>query len=446
MKEKPDIFHRYDIRGEAPDEIDTEIVFGVGQALGQLWESGTVVVGRDLRKCSSAFSSALKAGLKSQGLDVVNIGLATTDMVSLKTRKEDYVGGVAVTASHMPPGYGGIKPLNSEGRILHNGEMDELKETYGEIEDSGYGSEVSQDFKEEYIQEIDSRFRELFDGGLEGVKVVVDTGNGMGALVLPDVLEKLGAEVRTLHNRIDPEFPGRDPEPRSDNLGELRDVVKRTGADLGVATDGDADRAVFVDENGDFVSGDESLAILAGKYLEVTDQAVVSINTSEAVEKYIESLGGETIYAPVGAVFTALKCLENGAGFGGQPNGHLMDPEFTPYDSGTLFGAVMAGIVRDRPLSRLREDLPSNSRDRWNVETESKEEKIDEVREKAEEQGWLDRDRYDTLRLETDNGSAVVRPSGSEPLVRVRIESESGKMLEKVRDDVESLGIQKEKR
>lgn len=441
MTENPEVFRKYDIRGEVPEEVNSEIVYKVGKALGRYWKNGEIVVGRDHRNSSKTFQNAMISGLSSQGIDITFIGLATTDLTAYAAMK-DFDGGVMLTASHMPSSYGGIKPLNSAGRILSNDEMQEVKKLYGDIEDQKYGEISSDSYRDEYLESAAERYHELIDE--EPGKVVLDPGNGVGSLLLPDLLEQLGAEVIIVNGELDSDFPSRSPEPREDNLEELADKVVEEGADIGIALDGDADRALFVDENGNTLSGDESLAILSEKYLEHTDEVVTSLNSSEMLEEVAGTKNSDVRHVPVGAVFTALECLDSDAGFGGQPNGHLMDPELVPYDSGTLLGAVMAGIGTLRPLSSIRKDLPDYQMKNWNLETDEKYEVIKNIRKRAEEREWLKGDRYDTLRIDTGQGTAVIRPSGSEPVIRVRIESKDS--INSHEECVRSLIRQKEKK
>ncbi|MFB6292443.1 MAG: hypothetical protein ABEI58_03545 [Candidatus Nanohaloarchaea archaeon] len=427
MRDEPEVFRRYDIRGEVPDEIDEQLVYRLGVCLADYWGSGRVIVGRDGRTASPGFYESLIEGLTSGGCDVVKTGLATTDMVAFLAKQEDATGGVQVTASHMPPDFCGIKPLNSEGRILSNDEMSELKDIYRKrpdfSEDQGGRTAELDKAVERYRKGVVQRFDELFDTDLEGLEIVFDPGNAVGSLALPDVLEQLGAEVRVMNEEIDGDFPGRGPEPNEETLEELKSGVSETGADLGIATDGDADRVMFVDEKGDFVPGDYPLALLGSRYVEEEDAIVCSVNTSQMVEEAVEESGGEVIHAPVGAVFTALRCLEEGLVFGGQPNGHLMDTDFVPYDSGTLFGALLPGLVAEsgKTVSELGEELPEFHLEKADVEVEDREEKMEKLEEKVRKKYEIITD-IDGVKYSTGYAQVLVRPSGSSPLLRVRSE------------------------
>lgn len=442
MRERPEVFRKYDIRGKVPEEIGKELVYHVGQALGCYWDSKEVLVGRDIRSSSEKFYNSIVNGLESQGCKVTLIGLATTDMTALFTRK-DFDAGVQITASHMPAEYGGIKPLNSEGRILSNAEMADVKKIYiREEEFSGRSGEVNEVKKgKEYREALEARYNEIFDlkKDLEDLKVVVDPSCSVGDIGLPHVLRSLGAEVVLINSEYDPDFESHPPEPGPDSSAELQEKVVEEEADLGVMLDGDADRVMFVDENGNFLNGNISLALFAKKYLEFSSEIVVSINTSKILEDVVEQAGGSLVNAPVGAVFTALKCLEKGIVFGGQPNGHLMDSEFVPYDSGSLFGLLMTGIIaeQERGLSEMIDELPVYENLSFNYETDRKNEKMLEVREKAKEKDILREEKFDSLKLDFGEFEVLLRPSGSENKIRVHLEAE--KIPETAQETVEKF-------
>lgn len=445
MRERPEVFRKYDIRGKVPEEIDENLVFHIGQALGRYWSSGDIVVGRDIRESSPKFYNSIIEGLRTQRCKVTQIGLATTDMTALLA-KQDFDAGIQITASHMPPEYGGIKPLNHQGRILSNEEMAEVKKIYlneEQFQDKEKGAVEDIEAEEKYVDALEKRYGEIFDGGLDEMKIVVDSSNSVGDIGLPVALNELGAEVVKINSEHNPDFPAHSPEPGRESSQDLQEKVMEENADYGIILDGDADRAMFVDENGDFLDGNTTLAIFAGKYLEFTDKVVCSVNISKMVEDTVSERGGEIIYAPVGAVFTALECLENDIVFGGQPNGHLMDSEFVPYDSGSFFGLLMAGVLDEsgKKLSELREEVDSYERKQFNFETDRKNKKMLDLREKAVSQDNLESEEFNCLKIGFEGFEVFMRPSGSEKKIRVRLEGEKipEKATEEVRDFMESV-------
>lgn len=378
-------FSPYDFRNE---RMDADVSTIIGESLADYYgNSGTVIVGRDYREESGAVKDGVITGLYEEGCDVRQVGPAPTDMVSFFIDLFGAEGGVSVTASHVPPGYRGLKPLNYQGRILDAEEMEEVftDEVQEFIDNHDFPADIGESYlylgdrdkdnfgvyRELYIEELGRRHDGLFDEFLTGLEVVVDPGNGVGGLTLPPLLEYLGVEEDDLYlinYELDPEFSGRGPDPTAEGaLEPLKKEVVSRDADLGMALDGDADRVVFVNERGEKVSGDESLAILSEKYLSAespedgSGEIAMSANTSQLVEDCIVEKGGKRTYHPVGAVFPAKRALENERVIlGGQPNGHFLDP-YIPYDSGTLFGAVMAGIVKekDESMSQIQDGLPA---------------------------------------------------------------------------------------
>jgi phosphomannomutase/phosphoglucomutase len=443
MREAPEVFKKYDIRGKVPEELDGELVFELGKCLGKFWKSGKICVGRDARESSPDFYKKMISGLKAEGCEVTKLGIATTDMVALAAKKK-FDGGVMITASHMPPSFGGFKPLNSEGRILSNDEMAAVKETYVMEEVAGEeekGESLEEEFTEKYRKRILERYRELFDREPEDLKVVIDSSNSVGKLAAGKILEELGAEVVEINAELDPEFPAHSPEPDEESAQQLSEKVVKEEADFGIIFDGDADRVMFIDENGKFISGDTALGIFAEKYLEFSEKIVLSINTSSEVQEFVRNSGGEITHTPPGAVFTALRCLEHDAVFGGQPNGHLMDTEFVPYDSGTLFGVLLAGIMveKNQKLSDIRKKFEELEKEKFDLETSKKNEKMLEIREKARDRNLIKSERFNSLNLSFKGLNVLLRPSGSEDVIRVRIEAEevSEKDVEAVKSFLE---------
>lgn len=428
MREKPEVFQKYDIRGKAPEEIDAELVFELGKSLGSYWESGDIIVGRDMRESSPAFYHAMISGLLSQGCNVTTLGLSSTDMAAYLTEKY-FDAGVQITASHMPSDFGGFKPINSGGRILSNDEMAEIKKIYMQEEASGeeYGNLYDEEeMKTEFKEGLLNRYNDLFENDLSDLKIVVDCSNSVGCLVAPDALRELGAEVKTINDELDPEFSDHSPEPSEASSKMLRRRVDEEEADLGIIFDGDADRVMFVDENSRFIDGNIPLALLSQKYLETEDKVICSVNTGQVVEDAVQASNGEISYAPVGAVFTALKCVEEDITFGGQPNGHLMDSKFVPYDSGPLFALLVSGLLaeKNKKFSEIIEDLERYETRKFNYSTDEKNELMLKIREKADEEQKILHEKFNALKLEFNDFTALLRPSGSEKVIRATLEGE----------------------
>lgn len=464
----------YDFRSS---QIGADTGYRFGVALDGYYGSGEVVVGRDHRELSKQIKDALRHGLEERGREVTDAGLVPTDAVSYLLADRDASGGVAVTASHTEAGTHGLKTFTPEGRIFDKEELDELASRFDSIDSTGdryedYPEMESGKLLEQYLSGVETRYRELFDQDLSGMKVVVDPGNSVGVLTAPRLLQDLGVERDDLYlvnQELDPKFPGRGPDTSSSGLEQLVDRVDETGAHLGMAFDGDADRVVFADGSSR-VSGDKSLAILAEKYLEESPEysdsgpggdggegtgIVCSANTSSIIEVHLSDKG-YVDHTPVGAVFTAKELIESDRGesygelvYGGQPNGHVVDPGFTYYDSGTLGGVVMAGILKEKGknLSQVvDEELPDMDIGKINIQADDKQTLADEIRNRLGEAGFHVEENQGVYRalneripgwpaiLEDGVGDekydrAIFRPSGTEPVVRVTWETNSAQGL-----------------
>lgn len=471
-------FGSYDFRN---DSMSANDAYRLGKSLSEFYDTDEkIVVGNDHREYSENIKNALIDGLVEDGTEVKYIGLAPTDLIAHQVNKQDADGGVAITASHMPPEYRGLKPLNEQGRIFDEEELDQVLSNYEEftntkedynvwrtgLETKEYGDKYSfvKQVHQDYISDAVERYNELFDDDLSGLSVAVDLGNGVGTLTLPRLLRQLGVDrddLYMINHDLDPEFPGRGPDPTESNLDELKNTVREENADLGIALDGDADRAVFVNEQAEEVLGDESLTILSEKYLEEAPSTerkmpgvVCSANTSQMLEDWVagderpEGPLGTVNYQPVGAVFTAKAALDDQTKvFGGQPNGHLLDPEFVPYDSGTLTGGVMAGVVQEGDsLSALQEELPSYTISKTNWEVVDKEAAMEALKQQL--RGGLNTHGVYRARITQEdlipatgaNDNIIFRPSGNEPVIRITVERrDQNEVLDHIKDSAENV-------
>ena len=469
-------FGAYDFRNNSMDANDA---YRLGKSLSEFYGGDKkVIVGNDHRKHSETIKNALIDGLTDYGTEVKYIGLAPTDMVAHQTNKQDSMGGVAVTASHMPPDYRGLKPLNGQGRIFDEEELDQVLTNYEDFTNTkkDYNTwqtdlttdwfngsyNIAEEVHADYISDAVDRYHDLFDEDLSGIKVAVDSGNGVGTLTLPRLLSELGVnndDLYAVNQELDPEFSGRGPDPTKSALEGLKNTISEENADLGIALDGDADRAVFVNENSRKVIGDESLSILSKKYLEETPETrdiygiVSSANASQILEDCItgerrdEGPLGTVSYQPVGAVFTAKKALESEKiVFGGQPNGHLLDPDFVPYDSGTVAGSIMAGVVQEsQELSSLQDALPSYEIEKANWEVDDKDAAMKALKQQFNTLNLQGVHRADitnekTIAATQANDKIIFRPSGNEPVIRVTVERRSpAEMLDKLMYGTEQI-------
>jgi len=430
---KPRLFGTSGIRGRFGEKVTLELAVDTGRALAtHLGGEREVVVGYDTRTSSQLLENALTAGIVECGCDVTRLGMVPTPLVGYAASRLGADAGVMITASHNPAPYNGIKLWNPDGMayspsqervieaIIHS--RDFKRKGWDEL-----GSISSIDIRDEYVREV-----------LETVeikkplKVVIDSGCGAASHLSPLIFRKAGCRVITLNSQPDGFFPGRDPEPVPENLSELMDAVRSTGADLGIAHDGDADRMVAIDDQGRFASFDKLLALMAR---EIGGKIITTVDASLCVD---ECLGdcGEVIRTRVGDVHVASTIAEEGARFGGEPSGTWLHPDFCMCPDGILSALRVAELVASRgPLSELLEDVPSypNIRDKVPCPDEKKDSVMERVAAglSAQFRETLDVNTIDGVRISMDDGSWVlVRPSGTEPYIRITLE---GKTEEKAR-------------
>lgn len=435
-------FGKYDFRG---DNLDSDDAYQLGLAYSNFYDDGNIVIGRDHREDSKEIKDALVEGFNEGGHEVIDAGLVPTDVVAYLTDTEDAIGGAAVTASHMPIGYHGIKSFTEEGRIHDKQELNKVAYKFSGIDETKSEYKNSQSLKsgkylDKYLSDVESRFDELFEEDLSGLKVSFDPGNGLGIVTIPKILQNAGVKQEDLYivnGELDPEFSGRGPNTENE-LPQLSKNILENDTDIGIATDGDADRIVYMNEEGERVSGDEALGILAEKYLPNEQEGqmkkiAVSGNTSQLVEDWIDENNGLTEYLPVGAVFPAKKSLvSDNVVLGGQPNGHVIDPSFVHYDSASLFGAVMPGILqeKEKELSELQDELPEYEFIRKDFECDNKEKAVETLRKLADVSDDLEADNIYRKNIERSvgdyeiNDNFIFRPSGSEDVVRLTWERE----------------------
>ncbi|NPB02344.1 MAG: phosphoglucosamine mutase [Methanopyri archaeon] len=435
------------IRGVVGEFLTPDLTVRAGLALGAYLGGGTVAVGRDTRVHGEALASLLSGALASQGCDVIDVGVVCTPTLGCYVAEEGLDAGAMITASHNPPEYNGIKFWNPDGMAFTPDQEKDIEELMDNPPEGpgwdGFGS-LGED--PSAVRVHVERILDVVDADADGLKVVVDCANGPSALVTPEVLREMGCEVVTLNSQLDGRFPGRNPEPKPENITDLMRTVKAVGADLGIAHDGDADRVVFVTEEGEFAGYDETLALVAARVVEEAGGGKVATNVdaSMAVDRVVEEVGGEVVRTKVGDVYVAEAVKREGCVFGGEPNGTWIHPDVHLCPDGPLSAARMVALVAEEgPLSELVESVPSFPILRENVECpdDMKDEVMRCVTRRVEESGY-DYDTVDGVRVEFDDGWVLVRPSGTEPLIRITVEAESEDRAEELMR--EFLGVVEE--
>ncbi len=447
------IFKAYDIRGLYGSEMDGEINFQIGRAfarvLGDLRDKPVdqlrIGLGRDMRLQAPEMAGRLRDGIVAEGADVVDAGMVGTEMLYFLVGSQGLDGGAMVTASHNPKAYTGVK-LVREGALALSGDagIGEIRDLVlgGDLGDPPGGGQVEatdvyDDFQRHVLGTIDP-------DKVGGVKVVVDGGNGMAGPMVGPLLERLGLDLVETYWVPDGEFPDHEPNPLlPENREFIIERVLAEGADLGIAWDGDADRCFFIDDRGDFVDGDFLTALLARQMLAKQPGATVlyDVRASRAVADTVAEAGGKSIVNRVGHAFFKSAMREHGAAFGGEVSGHYYFRDFWCADSGTIPALLVLELLatEGRPLSAMVGSL----RDRYfisgeiNSEVADPEAKMEEIAAKYSD---AEITRLDGISVDYSDWHFNVRPSNTEPLLRLNLESLiSREDMEAKRDEVLAL-------
>ena len=442
------IVKAYDVRGLVPSELDAEVARALGAAFARFAGSPTVVTARDMRESGVELSAAFADGVTSQGVDVVEAGLGSTDLLYWAAGTMDLPGAM-FTASHNPARYNGIKLCLSGARpVGQDTGLAEIRQQAERFLDDGLpahdgprGTVTQRDVLSDYAATMTTLVP-----GIEGVRpltVVVDAGNGMGGHTVPAVFAGLPLQVTELFFELDGSFPNHEANPIDPaNLVDLQAEVRRVGADVGLAFDGDADRCFVVDERGEIVSPSVLTALIAARELAKHPGATVIHNliTSRTVPEVVAELGGTAVRTRVGHSFIKAEMARTGAVFGGEHSGHFYFAEFFNADSGMLAAlhCLAALGTQDRPLSQLLSEY-----DRYSASGEINSTVDDQAgRVEAVKQAYadLEQDELDGLTVSSPQGWWFnVRASNTEPLLRLNVEAPDDTVMVRVRDEVLAL-------
>jgi phosphomannomutase len=437
----PKVFKAYDVRGIYQDELDEEGARAIGRAYVEQFEPRKIAVGRDMRVSSPSMAAAAIDGAASAGADVLDLGLVGTEMVYFAVGELGLDGGIMVTASHNPKEYTGMKivrrgalPVGGESGLL------DVRDRAAREAPAGHKSgQVEQyDIWPAYVERVVS-FVDV--SAIRPLKVVIDAANGMAGVMLPPVLEQLPIDARPFYFDPDGTFPNHEPNPL---LPENREfIVSKTleeGADLGVAFDGDADRCFFVDDTGEFVPGDFVTALLAASVLEKEpgSKIIYDVRASWAVPETIENGGGEALINRVGHAFIKHRMRKDGAVFGGEVSGHYYFRDFSQADSGVVPFLLLLELISKS--GKQLSDLLAPFRERFfltgelNTPVSDVPLKLQELKERFAAEGKVS--HLDGLSVDADDWHFNVRPSNTEPLLRLNLEARSQELMERKRDEV----------
>ena len=448
MPIKPAIFKAYDIRGLYPSEIDEQVARQIGRGFVAYLKARRIGVSRDMRLSSPTLAAAFIEGAREQGADVVDYGMLATDMLYFAVVQDDLEGGAQITASHNPGQYNGIKmvrtgalPLSGDAGIgdirdmIAGNRLPPARTAPGSLT----GRRILPDYTEKVMSFIDPSVIKPFS-------IVLDAGSGMAGLAAPPLFERLPCRVTTLCFEIDGSFPNHEANPLiEENRRDITAEVIRQQADVGIAWDGDADRCFFIDGSGEFISGDFVTALLAEAFLLRHPGATIiyDLRASHAVRDVVARYGGRALMNRVGHAFIKQRMREEDAIFGGEVTGHYYFRDFYYADNGVIPALLMLELMSKKNLT-LRE-LLQPFRERYFISGEVNTtlaamsevpKKLDAIERRYKDAAIV---KMDGVSVDYPDWHFNVRPSNTEPLLRLNLEAESPAMMERKRDEVLSL-------
>jgi phosphomannomutase / phosphoglucomutase len=437
MENESRLFGTNGVRGIFGKTLTLDMIIDLVHSFGTYWEGGHIIVGSDGRKSSHILNQVVQASLNSDGFQVDNAGYIPTPCLQYSTKKHGYAGGIMITASHNPPEYNGLKPIAKDGVEISREDELTIEKVYRDKQ-----------FKKSMNLGL-THSRELLDSYMNAVialvdsekiksrkfKIVMDLGNGVQALVAPTLCEKLGCEIIPLNGNIDGDFPGRGSEPTSENLNQMSLTVKSTGANFGVAYDGDGDRSLFCDNEGKVKWGDRTGALLV-KYL-LTEkhkkvEVVCPINTTAVVPKIVNDLGSIVRYTKVGSVEVSREMINKKALLGLEENGGFMYGALNEVRDGAMTTALMLDMLAntETTLSTMYSMLPTvyQYKTKFSISDSSKIEKI--VQACMNHGNPTKVETLDGVKIWIDDETWImIRPSGTEPILRMYAESNDKALL-----------------
>ncbi|MEN9735664.1 MAG: hypothetical protein RL129_374 [Actinomycetota bacterium] len=437
------IIKAYDVRGLVDKQLTPELAFAIGGAfatfLQEEREPSTIVIGEDMRPSSPQLAKAFSDGATSQGMDVIRIGLASTDMLYFASGQLNLPGAM-FTASHNPAAYNGIKlcksaakPIGQESGLLR---IKELVINGIPITNRPVGKERSEELLDKYVNFLLSLFK--IDKNSRKLKVVIDAGNGMAGYTAPAVMAKLNVDVIPMYFELDGNFPNHEANPiEPANLVDLQKRVKKENADIGLAFDGDADRCFLIDEKGDLVTPSALTALVAVRELKRKPGSNIIYNliSSKAVPEVIKENGGTPVRSRVGHSYIKAQMAETNAIFGGEHSGHFYFADFWRADSGMLAAlfALTELFESTKPLSELLK--PFNryiSSGEINTTVKDIPAKLQAIRDTYSKDHEID--ELDGITVAAKDYWFNVRASNTEPLLRLNVEGDTKAIMENARD------------
>ncbi|HET6517635.1 MAG TPA: phosphoglucosamine mutase [Nitrosopumilaceae archaeon] len=432
------LFGTNGIRGVFGDDLTLDFIHDITLSIATYFKEGPILVGYDGRDSSIIIAKTICAALNFSGLDSKNAGLVPTPCLEFATKNLGYKGGIMITASHNPPKYNGIKPVASDGveisredesvieDIYFNKKWQNNAQKYGSTDEEKRAIQVYFDGIKSHV-DIESIISKKF-------KVVLDLGNGAQATTAPKFCKELGCEVITINENIDGMFPGRGSEPTPENLSELSKSVLQNNADLGVAFDGDGDRSLFCDNKGEILTGDKSALLLSRYLLEKNPNSTVvtCMNSGSSIESLTRQTNSKVVRTKVGSVEVSRKMVPINALIGFEENGGFMFGKHNQVRDGVMTLALILDMLAssDKTISEQIQTLPPSftTKDKISCSNDETKKIIATLKEQ-----YPNADTTEGIKITIDEKNWVmIRPSGTEPIVRIYAEASSQKQLDKL--------------
>ncbi len=435
---KDSIFKSYDVRGIFPEELSLEVAEKIGRAFVNHTGAKKIALARDGRTSSLEIFESVVKGILSQGADVYDLGQVPTECLYFSIGFKELDGGIMITASHNPKEYNGFKIIKKEDKditIVRGKELvDEVKKDHPDKENRGKIESLN--IIEEYVNYVVSKF-DL--AKLSSIKVGVDTSNGVAAKIISSLAKKLPVFIETINFEIDGEFPGHSPNPLEEgSQKEISNLVKTKGLKAGFIFDGDGDRVFLIDEKGESVPADATLLLLVKKYLENNQESAIAYNVicSKSVPEFIEKWGGVPIKTKVGFVNVREGLIRNEGVMGGELSGHYCFSDNFYFDSGVIAFLALLGIIsqEEREVSEMvKEVSPYFKASEINFRIDDKEGIIEKAKEKYQDGNQSE---LDGITVEYSDWWFNIRPSNTEPVLRLTIEANTKELLEKKKKEL----------
>lgn len=431
---QPELFGTNGIRGVPNEDLTTDLAMGIGKAIGTFFNAGKIAIAKDTRISGDMFMLAVASAIMSTGSDVIYVGELPTPGLQYYCKSKG-IPGVMITASHNPPQYNGIKAIDKDGTEIDEESEIKIEDIYNgklfkqasweKIGTYNYDSTAIGLYMDSIVSMVDEKAIKE-----RRLNVVIDTGNGASYYTSPTILAKLNCHVVSLNANPDGKFSSRNSEPKPENLVDLISVMKTGKFDLGIAHDGDADRCVFIDEKGNYIDGDKSLALIVKHTIQKGDIVVTPVSSSDALENICREKGAKLISTRVGAPIVARAMIDNNASIGGEENGGIIYGKHQFCRDGAMTMALMLNLLthENKTVSSLLEEIPDYTMAKSSVARKKSWEEIKKLL--MENFSGKKMDFTDGVKIFDEDGWTLIRPSGTEKIIRIFSESTSKSLAE----------------